>query len=474
MFWTFRTIFRRLYRFTPIALVMMLLGAPVDAHAAWGIIDSFNLAPFIPMILDALMSVATGGYEFFVGNGDGIIYVLVWGFLAVSLGLYLIKLYLPKMWVSFFGFTGGGEMASGINAMQISMNILKPALRAVIAATFLLQVRPTFVTQWLVNPFLEFGSIYTSSILKTINQPGVVSANIECPQDILDNGWISKSSCEFLVKPVAEISNANNQIIKRGFEFFERGLLNLMGLLIPHGGAGFFDLITGILLVSTFVSCNLFMALLIIQAIFDFGMQLTLYPFNVLMWVAKPKNPDKWFDILPPFSGIINALQNIVITMIACAFILCVNIAVIKALFQWNSSVFVVGAGGSASSNVPTVANAMGFGQHSIMWLSTILTFYLMLRIFELTRQQLRSYTKGVSDDLYKQVMSDTKVVWNKGTDLYHKAGEVPAIAKGIGKGSVATWNGVKWASQKTWSGIKWSGKKTWSGIKWVGSKLGF
>lgn len=463
MFWTHRTIFRRLYRFTPIALVMMLLGAPVDAHAAWGIIDSFNLAPFIPMVLDALMSVATGGYEFFVGNGDGIIYVLVWGFLAVSLGLYLIKLYLPKMWVSFFGFTGGGEMAGGINAMQISMNILKPALRAVIAATFLLQVRPIFVTQWLVNPFLEFGSIYTSSILKTINQPGVVSANIECPQDILDNGWISQSSCEFLVKPVAEISNANNQIIKRGFEFFERGLLNLMGLLIPHGGSGFFDLITGILLISTFVSCNLFMALLIIQAIFDFGMQLTLYPFNVLMWVAKPKNPDKWFDILPPFSGIIKALQNIVITMIACAFILCVNIAVIKALFQWNSSVFVVSAGGSASSNVPNVANAMGFGQHSLMWLSTILTFYLMLRIFELTREQLRSYTKGVSDDLYKKVMSDTKTAWGKGTDLYHKAGEIPGIAKGIGKGAVATWNGAKWA-----------GQKTWAGMKWLGTKLGF
>lgn len=463
MFWTRRTIFRRLYRFTPIALVMMLLGAPVDAHAAWGIIDSFNLAPFIPMVLDALMSVATGGYEFFVGNGDGIIYVLVWGFLAVSLGLYLIKLYLPKMWVSFFGFTGGGEMAGGINAMQISMNILKPALRAVIAATFLLQVRPIFVTQWLVNPFLEFGSIYTSSILKTINQPGVVSANIECPQDILDNGWISQSSCEFLVKPVAEISNANNQIIKRGFEFFERGLLNLMGLLIPHGGSGFFDLITGILLISTFVSCNLFMALLIIQAIFDFGMQLTLYPFNVLMWVAKPKNPDKWFDILPPFSGIIKALQNIVITMIACAFILCVNIAVIKALFQWNSSVFVVSAGGSASSNVPNVANAMGFGQHSLMWLSTILTFYLMLRIFELTREQLRSYTKGVSDDLYKKVMSDTKTAWGKGTDLYHKAGEAPGIAKKIGKGAVATWDGAKWA-----------GQKTWAGMKWLGTKLGF
>ncbi len=460
MFGTVHAIFRRIFKFTPIALVVALMIMPHAAHAAWEIVDSFNLAPFIPIILDALMSIATGGYEFFVGNGDGIIYVLVWGFLAVSLSLYLVKLYLPKVWVSFFGFSGGGEMSGGITGMQISMNILKPAIRAVIAATFLLQVRPTFVTNWLVNPFLEFGSIYTSSILNTINQTGAPSINIECPQGILENGWISQSSCEFLVKPVAEISNANNQIIKRGFEFIERGLLNLMALLIPHGMSGFLDLITGILLVTTFVSCNLFMALLIIQVIFEFGMQLTLYPFNVLMWVAKPKNPDKWFDILPPFSGIIKSLQNLVITMIACAFILCVNIAVIQALFQWNSSIFVVAAGGSASSNVPNVANAMGFGQHSLLWLSAILTFYLMLRIFELTRQQLRSYTKDVSDDLYKQVMSDTKAAWNKGTDLYHKAGEVPGIAKKIGKGAVATWQGAKWTGQKTWQGAKWVGRK--------------
>lgn len=474
MFWDVRKFFHRIYKITPVALVVLLLLSPLDAYAAWGIIDSFNLAPFVPMVLDALMSVATAGYDFFVGNGNGIIYVLVWGFLAVSMSLYLVKLYLPKVWVSFFGFTGGGEMSGGITGMQISMNILKPALRAVIAATFLLQVRPTYVTNWLVNPFLEFGAIYTSSILRTINQTGIVSTNIECPQGVLDNGWISASSCEFLVKPVAEISNANNQIIKRGLEFVERGLLNLMALLIPHGTSGLLDLITGILLVGTFVSCNLFMALLIIQAIFELGMQLILYPFNVLMWVAKPKNPDKWFDILPPFSGIINALQKIVITMIACAFILCVNIAIIKALFNWNSSVFVVAAGGSASSNVPTVANAMGFGQHSLMWLSTILTFYLMLRIFELTREQLRTYTQGVSDDLYKQVMSDTKTVWNKGTELYHKAGEVPGIAKKIGHGASATWSGTKWLGGKTWAGAKWLGGKTWSGIKWVGHKLGF
>ncbi len=438
----------------PVVTGMALCIMPNAAHA--NIVDALNLAPFIPMVLDALMTVATGGYDFFVGHGTGIIYLLVWGFVAVSVALYLVKMYFPKMWVSFFGFSGGGELVDGnIDGMKMSMNLLKPMVRAVVAAVFLLQVRPVFVTQWLVNPFLEFGAVYTSGILDTINQAG--APKITCPQNIIEKGWISQRSCEFLVQPVSEISHANNQIIKRGFDFIERGLLGLMGLLIPHGAADIMNLVTGVLLVSTFVSCNLFMALLIIQAIFDFGMALVLYPFNVLMWVAKPKNPDKWIDLWPPFSGIIDALKKIVITMIACAFILCVNIAVIRALFHWNNSVFMVGAGGVSTSNVPSVAGPMGFGSHSVLWLSTILTFYLMLRIFELTREQLRSYTKGVSDGLYKQVMSDSKTAWDKGVKVYQKA---PDAAKAVGKGAVATYDGAKWLGGKTWNGMKWVGGK--------------
>ena len=180
--------------------------------------------------------------------------------------------------------------------------------------------------------------------------------------------------------------------------------------MIPHGGENFLNIITVIFLVFTFVASNLFMALLIIQAIFNFGMALVLYPFQVLAYVVKPS--DKWLDVWPAFGGITKSLQKIVITMIACAFILCVNIAVIKSLFQWNSSVFVVAAGGTATSNVPTaVNNALGFGQHSILWLSSILTFYLMFRIFNLTREQLDSYVGKGMDNLYNQVKSDTKIL---------------------------------------------------------------
>ena len=90
----------------PVVVLAAVFLAPQPAAAAWGIVDSFNLAPFVPIILDALMAVASGGYEFFVGNGNGIIYILVWGFLAISMSLYLIKLYFPKVWVSFFGCSG--------------------------------------------------------------------------------------------------------------------------------------------------------------------------------------------------------------------------------------------------------------------------------------------------------------------------------------------------------------------------------
>lgn len=418
-------------RFLAFAMICGLMFIPIPAMADWGIVDSLNLAPFVPIVLDALMAVATGGYEFFVGRGDGIIYILVWGFMAVTTSLYLVKMYFPKIWVGFFGFSGGGEIAEGkIGGMDVAKNMLKPAFRAVIAAAFLLQIKPVYMTQWLINPFLQFGAMYTHSITATLNESGVATKKIECPPEIVEKEWISKSSCEYLIQPVSDLSAANNSAIKRGFDFIDRGLRGLI-TLVPHGGADFLNLVTGIILVSTFFSSNLFMALLIIKAIFNFGMALILYPFQVLSYVAKPN--DKWLDIWPAFAGITKALQQLVITMIACAFILCINIAIIKSLFQWNSSVFVVAAGGAATGNVPQMAGgAMGFGQHSLLWLSAILTFYLMFKIFDLTRQQLMDYVgDSKMDSLYKDVTGDAKTLWKGVKDW---GGKIASAAEWVKK----------------------------------------
>ena len=397
-------------RILPYLFLTALFVVPVPALADWGIVDQLNLSPFVPLVLDAMMTIASGGYEFFVGNGTGIIYLLIWGFLAITIVLYLVKLYLPKTWSSIFGMSGGDSLADGkTSAETIVYNVMKPCLRGVIAMAILLQIRPVMLTQVLVNPFLQFGALYTHSITETINETGTATKKVECPESITQKEWISKSSCEFLVQPVYDLSAANNTVIKRGFEFLTRGLSGLI-TIVPHGGNAFLNIVTGIILISTFFSSNLFMALLIIEAIFKFGMALVLYPFQVLSYVAKPS--DKWLDIWPAFAGVTKELQNLVITMIMCAFMLCINIAIIRALFTWNNSVFVVAAGGSATSNVPIVANtAGGFGEHSILWMSSILTFYLMFKLYDMTQKQLESYVGG-RGTLYDQVIGDTKTLW--------------------------------------------------------------
>ncbi|MFA7187906.1 MAG: hypothetical protein WC137_00285 [Alphaproteobacteria bacterium] len=399
-----------------ILLSLLFLILPCAAYASWGIVDALDLSLFIPIILNAFVSVAMATYEFFVGNGDGIIYILVWGWLGWFIGMYLVKMYIPQSWLDFFN-ARGGQMWEKPSALKISEDVLKPCIRGIIAAALLLPIKPQYITGIIVDPFLQFGEIYTQSMTASINQmnmsAGVSEENMACPPDLIEKGYISEAGCKFLIRPVAQITQANNQVIKRGLKFITDGLLGLM-TLIPHGGRDIMNLITGIFLVFTFVASNFFMALLIIQAIFEFGMALIMYPFKVLTFVAD-KNAKGWVNPWPAFSQIIESLKKLVITMIACVFILIINIAAIKALFNFNHSTFVVAAGGSASSNVPVVANnPMGFGGHSIMWMSSVLTFFLMFKIFEITKKQLMDYTGSGSDSLYNKAIGDTKNAWSK------------------------------------------------------------
>ena len=392
---------------------MVLCGVFVEpAHA--DIIDAFDLSPFVPLVLETMMNIATSLYNYFVGAGTGLIYIFIYLFLAFYIGLYLVKMYLPKDWLAFFGFSEGGEMWSGnATGWSVADNVMKPCIRVIVAGVILLQIKPVYVTEWLVNPFLEFGSIYTESILKTTTNTNEYNDTVSsCPASIKDSGWISERSCNFLIRPVHIISQENNRVIKYGFQFLKTGLRGIM-VLIPHGGQDLLNIITGILLIFAFVSANVFMALLIIRAIFDFCLSLIIYPFSVLAWVAKKS--DKWIDILPAFNQIIDALKKLVITMIACACILCINIAVVRALFNWSSSACVVAAGGTAISNAPSITNtAMNFGQHSMLWISSLLTFFIMQNIFNMTRERLNMYTSGTDKSLYKNVTNDAKTAWGK------------------------------------------------------------
>ena len=404
-------------------MLFALCSAPLGAHAAWGLVDGLDLSPFVPIVLDSFMSIAMAGYEFFVGKGDGIIYLFVWGWLGFFIGMYLVKMYLPPSWLSFFGMKGGQMWEGKASALKISEDLVKPALRGIIAAGLLLQVKPQYVTQVVVDPFLRFGALYTHSISEIINKNNEFAGarQIECPENIIKKEYISKESCQFLVQPVADITHVNNQIIKRGLTFITSGLTG-MANLVPNGGRDLLNLITGIFLVFAFVSSNFFMALLIIQGIFEFGMALMLYPFKVLMFVAK--DSDKWIDPWPAFGGIIDSLKKLVITMIACVFILAINIAAVRALFNFNGPAFSGNGDG-----------AMGFGGHSIVWLSALLTFFLMFKIFDETKEQLMKYTGADKDKsmtkLYDNAKADTKTAYKNVNEWGKKAGKALGWVKG-------------------------------------------
>lgn len=398
--------------------LFLLLGVctPNMAFAGWGLldVDSLDVSGLIPIVLSAFMEVADGTYSYFVSaENGGLIYLLVWGFLILYITTYLLKLYMPKFWLSTFGFKSGDSI-DNTGGTKIAENLLKPAIRAIVAATILLPAKPEFITSILINPLLQFGSIYTSEIMKISSDVGFGRADEATivQQDCQKiEGWLTKESCEYLVQPVHVLSHANNTVIKRGFRYLSSGLTSLLTLMIHDGGQGFMNIITGLLLIATFVGCNVFMALLIIQAIFSFGMAIILYPFSVAAWVAKKDN--SWFNPWPAFSGIIEGLKKIVITMIACAFILCVNMALVSALFQWNNRLFVAAAGGIAYSNVPSVNSiSTGFGGHSVLWLSCLLTFMLMQKMFEITKDKLTGYAGKDSTALYEQVKSDAKTTW--------------------------------------------------------------
>ena len=377
-----------------------------SAHAESSLLDAFNLAPFVPLVLETMMNIATSLYKYFVGNGTGLIYIFIYAFLGFYLGLYAFKMFVPKNWLSFLGFTTDNSIWDGkTTGWSVIENVLKPCLRAIVAGVVLLQIKPVYVTEWLVNPFLEFGAIYTDSILTTINKsPSTVAEAPACPVSITEKGWISESSCDFLIQPVYTISKENNRVIEYGFDFLKRGFIGML-TIIPHGGQDFLNLVTGVVLIASFVASNLFMALLIIQGIFDFCLALIMYPFKVLTWVAKKS--DKWIDVLPVFDQIINALKKLVITMIACAFILCINIAIVHALFNWSSPIL------AAETGVLDAPAADSFGQHSILWISAILTFFLMRAIFNMTRDRLERYS-GVSHHSYDAVTASGKRTWEK------------------------------------------------------------
>jgi hypothetical protein len=379
-------------------------------------VDIFSLSWVVPLGLDSMMSVAFSVYDYFVGGGGGIIYVLIWGFLGFSIGLYLVKMYFPAKWLELFGFSGGGEMYKdphgyGLGDGSIAKNVLKRMMRAMFAIVVLLQVKPQYIMNFIVNPFLEFGSVYVNSITKIVLPADAPRSKAKCPPDL--DEYLTKDSCDFLVSPIDEVSAVNGEMISCGlgflledYSFIDRGNAIKCGFVMAFSRMDrIMNIITGLLLIATFFSLNIFMALLIVQGIFNLGLSLIFYPFRVLLYVVKDDDR-QWFNPWDAVSELVKSLQKLVVAMIAVAFMLLVNVSVVGSLF--NSGVVRPG----------------GFGGRAIGCIFCILVFWIFQRVFAKTEEKLSEY------------VGDAEM-----TEFYAKtATGVKSAAK-----NVAGWGGKAW-----------------------------
>ena len=347
------------------------------------------------------MSVAMGIYDYFVGSGDGIIYIFIYGFLVFTTGLYLVKIYFPSEWLALFGFSGGGELWNPKTEIwnaepgkdSIISNVFRPFLRAAFAGIILLQIKPGYITHFVIDPFLEFGNVYVESMTQTI-VPTDKRAVVDCPASL--NEYLSKNSCNFLMRPIAEVSAVNVAMIKEGLKFIQLSFK-----------FDFLSKLTGLAIIITFFGANLFMSLLLVRGIFDFGMALVLYPFKVLVYVIKkPDDNSLWVDPWPPFEDIIKSLQKLIVSMIAVAFIMMINIAVSESMFKF--SIFR--------------AWTPDFGAHAMTFLTSVIMFLVMGKIYNMVNERLEKYVdNGEMTGFYGAVAEKTKHFAGKAVGLGKK-----------------------------------------------------
>jgi len=309
-------------------------------------------------------------------------------------------------------------------------------IRALFASIILIQIRPQHVTNYIIEPFLQFGAIYTNSITSVV-LPSAGTAQTGCEVNL--DGYMSNASCEFLMQPLNDISRVNNTIIRRGLDLLLGGLGTftyaavfttmsaaivvtapiLTPVVVPlyylgvgdSWGRALLNIITGIVLIATFFSFNLFTAFMIIQGIFKLGVALILYPFRVMVFVMNKS--DKWIDPWAVFKEIIEALKKLVIAMIAVSFILIVNVLVAAALFNFDFT------------------ESAGLGAHSVTWVGAIMSFWVMSEVFKVTRKKLDEYVNdddmsGAYEKIKKGFFGATGAVYGygkKAIDIIRKKG---------------------------------------------------
>ncbi|MDR0448905.1 MAG: hypothetical protein LBG89_00380 [Rickettsiales bacterium] len=353
-------------------------------------ISNVSLDKFIPFIIEVMTTASAGLYDFFVPLVQAVIWLLV-GF---NIALFVVKQFVPQNWLDFFGWKGGGEYYDNDKAAKLAWGVptrlAKMVVRASLATTLLLALRPAILTETIINPFLGIGSMYTEFIMSSqasgeAARPGTSSA------DCNTNSFLSEDVCLRLANPISEIIYRNNQVVVLGMD-----MMGVPSFITDAGasrmtldmGQNLFNFITGAVLVITFFLAGLYIASIVIQGILDFLFAVLMFPVKTLKWVMQT---DVWMNPKAALEDVVASLRKLVVAMIIGGIMTIVNMTLISALF-----------GGGVDVGLSSWSDKF------MILLSGILCLVVMTKLFDIAREKLAKYG-APSDEFYKDITSNAQ-----------------------------------------------------------------
>lgn len=364
-------------------------------------ISATSIDKFVPFLIEIMMNVSAGLYDYFVP----LLTMLMWTLVAFNLAVFVIKQYIPGDYLGFLGIGDGGKYYNDAASMSwgIPERLAKQIMRGAIATTILLGARPAFLTEVIINPFLSIGTTYTEFILNASN----VNANVPAApaRQCETRDFFSPEVCTNLSNPIAGIIYKNNQVVTLGLTMMSIPAFMTGAPRVRGGDLGgwLFNFIVGLALVATFFISGLLLASLLIQGILNFCFEIMLFPFKAFKFVMQ--SHDTWANPWVALEGIITSLRKLVVSMIVSGIMVIINVTLIGAMF---------GAGGLGSE-------MNSWADKFTTLLGCVLCIVVLYRLFDIAQEKMTAYGASVDKEFYGNLTGAATNLGKQGVGLAKK-----------------------------------------------------
>ncbi|MDR2685448.1 MAG: hypothetical protein LBB23_01590 [Rickettsiales bacterium] len=368
-------------------------------------LNATSFDKFVPLVIQAMMGAAAGVYDYFVPVLSGLLWIVI----VFNSAVFTTKQFFPANWLSFLGMNGGGYWAKPTDLIRgIPMRLVKQIVRASIATLLLLTIRPSLITDTIINPMLRVGTMITEFVV-----PSSTASRAQCLPGATRE-FFDEKLCSDFANPIASIVYKNNQMVALGLSIINMKFpangggvaANAAGVVSPPDlGKGIFNFIVGLFMAGTFFMFGLRLASILLQGILDFCFAIILFPFKVFSYCLKATEGDDWFNPGDALGDIIESLRKLIVTMIVAGIATTINMILIASVV------------GSGTANL----SGGGWGTGIMTILGSVLCLLIMNKFYEIAKEKIAQYGGANNTALYDLTKKTAKYATDKTTAYIKK-----------------------------------------------------